>query len=234
MNKQNQSGYYVMEMAVLIPAALTLALSVADVMNILTAYSQLLEIAHTTLEEATSIAGESAPFTESERKPRYDWYKHTYNPNSGNTQKVHLGSSNTPPSECHVGGVVSCTAEFNNHYDDGDERTREIDRDKILSQIANDPVTRSVLGELAPTCNIQTDERCMVATIHRPGENGLGDEQVQLQLTANVPTIFLKYIYQPFFGQDFVQVSTTTTRVMETQFLQQSPLIMNNGFGADF
>ena len=233
MSHDRQSGYYLMELAVIIPIVFSLALGLTDAMNILTAYSQMLEVSTTTLEQATRIAGTSATFSEDNQKPSYDWYQYTYNPSDGSSTKKHLGTAMTAPAVCRTGGSVSCTAEFTNEYIGDSAAIRDIDIDEVLDLIANDPQTRSILGELSPTCDIANDARCINAVVTKPGTADVGDEEVRLQLTANIPTIFLKYVYGPILGRDFIQLSATTTKPMETNFLQQSPLIFNHGKGVN-
>jgi hypothetical protein len=233
-NLSKAAGFYFLELALIVPLALAAVLSIADCIKILTTYSHFKEVSLASLRNATTISGRAITISEPGHSILYAWYRHSWRGNSLHSSPNPITYSATPPGECFSSPNVSCTAEFNGTLVKANSALREINTDIILQSISTDPMIRALVGRNINQCTISTETGCVHAQVTLPGEDDLSAEEIQVSITANIPTIFLKFILEPITGRESVQIQILTTQNIETHFVKQEPLIRNSGFNSTF
>lgn len=234
VNLSKASGFYFLELALVLPLALATVLSIADCIKILTTYSHFKELSLASLRNATTTSGRAITISEPGHNISYAWYRHNWSGNSLHSSPNPIAYSATPPGECFSSPNVSCTSEFNGTLIKANSALREINTDIILKSITTDPMIRALVGRNINQCTISTETGCVHAQVTLPGENDLSAGEIQVSITANVPTIFLKFVFKPITGRESVQIQILTTQSMETHFIKQEPLIRNSGFSSNF
>lgn len=231
-NPSKAAGFYFLELALLLPLALAAVLSITDCIKILTTYSHIKELSLASLRNATTTRGRATTISDPGHTTSYAWYKHTWSGTTLQSTPAPIAYSAVPPGECFSSPNVSCTSEFNGTITKTNAAHREINPDIILDYITADPMIKALVS--SNQCSIANKTGCVHTEVTLPGENDLSSEEIRVSITATIPTIFLKFLLQPITGEESVQIQILTTQSMETQFIQQEPLIRNSGFNSNF